>query len=127
MIFIPHILSDQSTRWGIMELELYSFVICVRQLSPYLLRKRFTVKTIKILYVSREFEHSKIGPLESATFRVQISRRVQNVVAEGLTRVISLSTVEIPKSKGHMFVEEKPSDLLVRRRRNDGSRNLRRH
>ena len=41
--FIPHILSDQATRWGIMELELYAFVYCVKQLTPYLMGKLFTV------------------------------------------------------------------------------------
>ena len=32
---------------------------------------------------------------------------VQNVVADGLTRVMSLSSVEIPKSKRHLFVEHR--------------------
>ncbi len=43
VIFASHILSDQATRWGIMELELYAFVYCVKQLSPYPLGKLFTV------------------------------------------------------------------------------------
>ena len=41
---------------------------------------------------------------------VQISHPVylgvQNVVADGLTRVMSLSSVEIPKLKRHLFVED---------------------
>ena len=41
IIFISHILSDQATRW---ELELYAFVYCVKQLTPYLIGKLFTVK-----------------------------------------------------------------------------------
>ena len=45
IIFISHILSDQATRWGIMELELYAFVYCVKQLTPYLMGKLFMVKT----------------------------------------------------------------------------------
>ena len=32
---------------------------------------------------------------------------VQIVVADGLTRVMSLSSVEIPKSKHHIFVEDR--------------------
>ena len=45
VIFISHALSDQATRWGIMELELYAFVYCVKNLIPYLLGKQFTVRT----------------------------------------------------------------------------------
>ena len=45
IIFISHILSGQATRWGIMELELYAFVYCVKQLTPCLMGKLFTVKT----------------------------------------------------------------------------------
>ena len=37
IIFISHIFSDQATKWGIMELELYAFVYCVKQLTPYLM------------------------------------------------------------------------------------------
>ena len=37
IIFISHILPDQETRWGIMKLELYSFVFYVKQLTPYLM------------------------------------------------------------------------------------------
>ena len=32
---------------------------------------------------------------------------MQNVVSDGLTRVLSLSSVEIPKLKCHMFVEDR--------------------
>ena len=45
IIFISHILSDQTTRWGIMELELYAFVYCIKQLTSYLMGKLCTVKT----------------------------------------------------------------------------------
>ena len=51
------------TLWGIMELELYSFVFCVRQPS-----KHFTVTTdhkILFFYRIRAFQ---IGSLESADF-----------------------------------------------------------
>ena len=30
-------LSDQATRWGIMELEFYAFVYCIKQLTTYLI------------------------------------------------------------------------------------------
>ena len=44
---------------------------------------------------------------------------VQNVIADGLNRVISLSSVEIPASKRHMFVEDPYlSHFPVRRGRN---------
>ena len=45
VIFVSHVLSDQATRWGIMDLELYAFVYCVKILAPYLLGKLFTVRT----------------------------------------------------------------------------------
>ena len=45
MIFVSYIISNQATRWRIMELELYAFVYCVKELSPYLLGKLFTVRT----------------------------------------------------------------------------------
>ena len=31
---------------------------------------------------------------------------MQNVVADGLTRVMSISSVEIPASKRHLFIED---------------------
>ena len=31
--------------WGIIELELYALVYCVKQLAPYMLGRRFTVQT----------------------------------------------------------------------------------
>jgi hypothetical protein len=31
-VFVSHVQSEQATRWGIMELELYSLVHCVKQL-----------------------------------------------------------------------------------------------
>ena len=66
VIFVSQILSDQATRWGIMELELHAFVYCVKQLSPYLLGKIFTVRTdhMDLVYLSIKFFYSKIGALE---------------------------------------------------------------
>ena len=45
IIFISQILSDQATRWSIMELELYAFVYSIKQLTPYLMGKLFPEKT----------------------------------------------------------------------------------
>ena len=60
--------------------------------------------------ISREFFDSKVGPLESPTFRVPFSHHipgVQNVVADRLTRFMSLSSMEIPASKRHLFIEDR--------------------
>ena len=54
VIFVSYIPSDQATHWRIMESELYAFLYCVMQLSPYLLGKLFTVRTdhTKLVYLS---------------------------------------------------------------------------
>ena len=39
-VFVSHVLSDQATRWGIMELELYALVYCIKHLSSYLLGRQ---------------------------------------------------------------------------------------
>ena len=44
-VFVSYRLLDQATRYGVMELELFAFVFCVKNLSPYLLGKLFTVRT----------------------------------------------------------------------------------
>ena len=44
-LFVSHALSEQASRWGIMELKLYAFVCCVKQLPPYLMGKEFIVRT----------------------------------------------------------------------------------
>ena len=38
-LFVSHALSGQASKWGVMELELYALVYCVKQLSPYLMGK----------------------------------------------------------------------------------------
>jgi len=85
-----------------MELELYAIFYCVKQLITYLMGKQFTVKTDhnNLVHLANFFD-SKVGPLE---------RRIpgkQTVVADGLTRVMNLSSVEIPATKRHMFVEDR--------------------
>ena len=83
--------------------------------------------------LSREFFDSKVDPLERSYFQSSVfssitSRALQNGVADGLTRVMSLSSVEILTLKRHMFVEDHiPSHFSVWRGRDDGSRNPRRH
>ena len=44
-LFVSHTLSEQATRWGVMELELFAIVFCVKNLALYLLGKLFTVRT----------------------------------------------------------------------------------
>jgi len=53
-VFVSHMLSDQATRWGIMEFELYALVYCIKHLSSYLLGRQFVVKTDhkNLLYLS---------------------------------------------------------------------------
>jgi len=41
VIFVSHILYDQASRWGIMELELHAFFHCIKQLGSYFIRKAF--------------------------------------------------------------------------------------
>ena len=40
--FVSHTLSEQATRSGVVEQELFAFVFCVKTISPYLLGKLFT-------------------------------------------------------------------------------------
>jgi hypothetical protein len=110
--FIAHILSDQATRWGIIELELYAFVYCVKQLTPYLMGKLFTAKTDhnNLVYLANSSIPKLVYwrvLLSEFRFLIQHIPGVQNVVADGLTRVMSLSSVEIPRSKRHFFVEDR--------------------
>ena len=73
-IFISHALSDQATRWAIMELELYDFVCYVKNLTPYLLGKQFTVRTdhLNLLYLSNS-SVQKLGALEGPPIGVPVS------------------------------------------------------
>jgi len=41
VIFVSHALSHQATRWEIIELELYAFVYCVKNLTSNLLCKLY--------------------------------------------------------------------------------------
>jgi len=44
-IYVLHAQPEQASKWGIMELELHTFVFCMKHLSPYLLGKQFIVQT----------------------------------------------------------------------------------
>ena len=111
VIFISHALSDQTTRWGIMELELYAFVYCVKNLTPCLLGKQFTVRTDhrNLLYLSNS-SGAKVGALEGPPIGVPVFVQHipgdQNVVADGLTRVPSTTLMEMSMHKRHLFVDD---------------------
>ena len=111
VIFISHALSDQATRWGIMELELYAFVYCVKNLTPYLLGKQFTVRTDhkNLLYLSKSSVPKLVRWrvfLSEFQFLVQHIPGDQNVVADGLTRVSRTTLLQTPKHKRHLFVDD---------------------
>ena len=111
VIFISHALSDQATRWGIMELELYAFVYCLKNLTPYLLGKQFTVGTDhrNLLYLSNssvpKFVRWRVL-LSEFQFLVEHISEDQNVVADGLTRVSRTTLMEMPTHKCHLFMDD---------------------
>jgi hypothetical protein len=91
-VFVSHVLSDQATRWGIMELELYALVHCVKQLAPYLLGRPFIVKTDhkNLLYLSNSTIPKLVRwrvILSEYQFVISHLPGKDNVVADGLTRV----------------------------------------
>ena len=45
-IYVLHAQPEQASKWGIMELELYTFVFCMKHLSPYLLGNNLSFKQI---------------------------------------------------------------------------------
>ena len=126
--FISDILSDQATMkyhgTGVV-----CFRFCVKQLTPYLMSKHFTVKTDRknLVYLANssipKLCRQRVVFLE---FRLLIQHIpcAQNFVADGLTRVMSLSCVEILKSEHHTFIED--SQFSVIRGMTDRSRNPRR-
>ena len=75
IIFTSHILSDQATRWGIMELALYAFVYCVKQLTPNG-QTIYSEDGPQEPRLSREFFDSKVGEsyFRSSDFSFSISR-----------------------------------------------------
>ena len=95
-----------------MELELYAFFYCVKQLTPYHMGKLLTVKTEhkNLIYLANssipKLVRCRVLPSEFL-FLIHHIPGVQNVVADGLTRVMSLSSVEIPASKRQLFIEDR--------------------
>ena len=102
-LFVSHMLSEQATRWRVMEQELFSFFFCVKSLAPYLLGKVFTVRT----------DHKKLGlPFNSTVpnlvrwrvllseFRFQIEHisDAQNVVADELKRIFHVELEKVSPS-----------------------------
>ena len=88
-VFVSYRLSDQATRCvGVMELELLTFVFCVKNLSPYLLGKLFTVRTDQknLVYLANStFPKLVRWRVLLSTFHFQIEHipGAQNVVADG--------------------------------------------
>ena len=110
-VFVSHTLSEQASRWGIMELELYAFVFCVKQLAPYLLGCRFTVRT----------DHKNLVYLSNSTIpklvrcRVLLSEfqyQVEHIpgrcilVADGLTRVSRLEYEKIKLAGRYLYRDD---------------------
>ena len=117
VIFVSHILSDQATRWGIMELELYAFVYCVKQLSPYLLGKLFTVRTDhkNLVYLSNSSIPKLVRwrvILSEYRFIIEHIPGEQNIVADGLTRVNTLVFKQLDKCKRHLYRDDSISRIF---------------
>ena len=88
-VFVSHRLSDQAIRWELM--ELFAFVFCVKNLSPYLLGKLFTDHK-NLVYLNSTFPKLARWMVLLSEFRFQIEHipRAQNVVADELTRIFQL-------------------------------------
>ena len=120
IIFISHILgsSDEMGNHGARDL---CFHLLRQATTTYLMGKLFTVKT----------DHKNLVYLRvlisEFRFLIQHIPGEQNVVANGLTRVMNLSSVEILRPKRHMFVEDRIPRISFRTGRDDDRRNLRRH
>jgi hypothetical protein len=109
--FLSQTLSDQATRWGIMELELYAFVFCVKQLAPYLLGRRFIVRTDhrNLLFLSNSTVPKLVRwrvILSEYQFTVEHIAGRENVVADGITRVHRSQFQYIPKKQRHLYVDD---------------------
>jgi len=117
VIFVSHILSNQATPWGIMELELYAFVYRVKQLGPYLLGKLFTVRTDhkKLVYLSNssipKLVRWRVILLEYR-FVIEHIPSNQNIVADGLTSVNTLIFNDVDKSKLHLYQNDSISRIF---------------
>ena len=129
-----HILSDQAMRWGIMDLELYTFVYCVKQLTPYLMAILFTVKMIQEPFISRilRFQSWWYPHLESPPFRVQISHPAHPGRAKRCGRRTHWSHESLERGNSRVkasYVHSRPypSTLSFGRGRDEDRRNPRKH
>ena len=110
-IFVSHALSEQASRWGIMELELYAFVYCVKQLSPYLMGKQFIVRTDhkNLIYLGNSTVPKLVRwriILSEFKYLIEHIPGISNVVADGLTRVHWIAGRHHPESKRDMFYND---------------------
>ena len=114
VIFASHILSDQATRWRIIEQELYAFVHCVKQLGPYLLGKfEQTIRTCNICLTHRFLNWCVVDSCYRST---DSSSSIfldgdQNIIADGLTRVNTLIYNDVDKSKRHLYQNDSISRI----------------
>ena len=94
-----------SVERGIIELELYTFMYCVKHLSPYLTVKEFIVrrdhknlansmalKLVRWRLILLEFK-----------YLIEYIPGTSNVMVDGLTRVRWIAGRRHPESKRHMF------------------------
>ena len=107
-VLLSHTLSEQATRWGVMEPELFAFVFCVKSLSSYLLGKLFTVRTDhkNLVFLSKSTVPKLVRwRVLLSEFRFQIDHipGAQNVVADGLTRIFHLDLKKINPSVRYCF------------------------
>jgi hypothetical protein len=109
--WVSHKLSPQATRWSMVELELYALVFAVTTLQPYLLGRKFLVRTD-----SRNLVHlanSTVAKL--IRWRIQLSEfnfvlqhipGVDNKLADGLTRVFRVSDI-VGEDNGKLSEQQK--------------------
>ena len=110
-VFVSHTLSEQATRWGVMEQELFAFVFCVKTLSPYLLGKLFTVRTDhkNLVFLSNSTVPKLVRwrvVLSEYRFQIEHIPGAQNVVADGLTRIFHLDLKKISPSVRYCFKDD---------------------
>jgi RNase H-like domain found in reverse transcriptase len=91
-VFVSHALSEQATRWGIMELDLYALVYCMKQLTPSLLGRSFIVKTDhrNLIYLANSIIPKLVRwtvLLSEFQFSVVHIPSKENVVADGMKSV----------------------------------------
>jgi len=106
-LFVSHDLSEQASKWGIMELELYAFVYCVKHLLPYLLEKEFIVRIDqKNLVYLTNLTVPKLARWVIILSMIEHIPGTSNVVADGLTRVCWIAGRRHQDSKRHMFYND---------------------